>query len=253
MKQKSIFSAKNILIAFFSLMALSVTITTIVLLNQKEDAKDTRTSITGLPDNIPKNIKGLIEAGLYDTIALNIPSEETPPKTGAIIRNDTLSTDYDKDTDIYYGDFITDIESVKQSFSIHYEWSKNDKNPYISGYPVEITCVDKSNRIYNTSSCSDAFHQADPEIDNFASEYLPYTSKTDNGIDYSIVKDYPDRDPVITVISYTCEGSDNATKVKNAAVSWLKTKDDKLDLNTIEYKYYCDGMMDNFPPLIKVN
>ncbi len=253
MNKSKLFSLKTIIIAVILFMLIIITVVIVNLLNPNDGgAKKTRTDIAGLPSNIPSDISALIKAGLYDAIALNLSENETPPKTGAIIRSGTLEDGYDKDTDLYYGDFITDIESVKQSFSIHYEWTTNKNNQYISGYPVTVLCVEQSERKYNTTSCSDEFHQADPVIDSFADKYLPFSSKTTSGIDFNIFKDYPDREPVITVVSYTCEGSNEATEVKTAAENWLKQKIGKdIDLSSISYKNYCNGMMNNFPPVVK--
>ena len=252
MKANKIFNFRNIVIAIGALL-IGIAILVIISLNQDDGIKKTRTTIAGLPNDIPANTKGLIEAGLYDVIALNISNDEIPPESGAVIRNSTLETNYDDETDIYYGSFITDISSVKQSFTVHYEWSKNSQNLYLSGYPVEITCVDKADRIYETTYCSDAFHESDPAVDDFANEYLPYMGQTESGVDYSIIKDYQDRNPTITVVSYTCEGSDDANAVKKDAKAWLIANNNNLDLDTVEFKNYCDGMMSNFPALRKVN
>lgn len=254
MNQSKVFNTRNIIIVIIAIMLLIGGII-IALLNNQDDsgAKKTRTDITGLPTTIPKDTSALIKAGLYDAIALNLPEDETPPTSGAIIRNNTLEEWYDEKTNINYGNFITDIESVGQSFSVHYEWTDDKNNAYMSGYPVVITCAQESDRIYNVTSCSDSYHRADPFIDDFAKKYLPYVTRTESGIDYNIIKDYLDTEPVIAVISYTCEGTKQANEVKKSSEAWLKSIDSEIDSSKIIQKNYCDGMMNNFPPVVKIN
>ena len=256
MNKSKLFSIKNIIIIIVIIMALIAGILIVFLINQNDNsggAKKTRTSITGLPTDIPKDISSLIEAGLYDTIALNLPDDETPPKSGAIIREGSLQESFDESENLHYGDFITDIDSIKQSFSIYYEWTNDKNNAYMSGYPVIITCVERTERIYNTTSCIDAYHQADPVIDSFAEKYLPRVTKTATGIDYNIIKDYSDTKPVIAVVSYTCKGDKNAEEVKNDSETWIKSTDTKINSSDIIQKNYCDGMMNDFPPVVKIN
>ena len=252
MKKTKLFNIRNIIIAIFTIMILMAGIIIASLLNQDDGgANKNRTNITGLPTSIPNDISAFIKAGLYNAIALNLPEDETPPSSGAIIREGSFQEEYNESTDLHIGDFITDVESVEQSFSIHYEWTDDKNNSYMSGYPVMVTCVEKSERIYNTTTCVDAYHSADPSIDDFADKYLPYFSQTETGIDYNIIKDYSDTEPIIAIVSYTCEGSKDAEAVKKSSEAWLKSTGVTLDSSKIIQKNYCDGMMDNFPALVK--
>lgn len=251
-KVKKLFTIRNIIIAIIAIMIIMAGIATILLLNQNDGgAKKTRTSISGLPTDIPSDTSALIQAGLYDAISLNLPQNETPPKSGATIRSGTLETGFNERTNIHYGDFITDIESVQQSFSVHYEWTDDKNNSHMTGYPVMITCVEKSERIYDTTYCADAYHQINKVIDDFANSYLPYRAKTKNGIDYNIIKDYVDTKPVIAIISYTCKDTAEALEVEESAESWLESKENNIDSSDIIYKNYCNGMIDTFPALKK--
>lgn len=254
MRRLKTINTKNLLVIIIAsiILIVGLAITFLFFSNDDGGAKKTRTNISGLPTDLPNDTSALIKAGLYDAIALNIPDNETPPTSGAIVRSGSLEEGYDEDTNLHYGNFITDLESLKLSFSIHYEWTNDKNNAYMSGYPVVITCVEKNEDIYNMPSCSDSYHQADPLIDDFAEKYLPYITQTETGIDYNIIKDYSDTEPIIAVVSYTCEGTDRAKEVKAASEAWIKSTGVKIDSSKILQKNYCDGMMDNFPPVVKI-
>ncbi len=252
MKEKlfKLITLRNLIIASVVLLLIIGSVFFFSRYFQDDGIDKDQTEISGFPEGVPDGLKRLTFAALYDAIELNIPSSETPPTSGAVIRENTLETGYNDVTNIFYGKFIIDIAAVKQSFSVRYEWSNNSENTYLSGYPVEIICVERDQRIYDTSSCNDMFHDANQIIDDFAYDYLPYTDTVD-GIDFSIIKDYLTRDPEITVVSYTCEGSADAEKVKKAADSWIRAKSDLINPEDIRYKNYCDGMMDTFPALVE--
>ena len=68
----------------------------------------------------------IIKNNLYEQISRNIyPSSYDKVKniSDAIVRNDSFTQEYNKDSKIYSVEFIVDIESVKQSYLVNYQWS----------------------------------------------------------------------------------------------------------------------------------
>lgn len=231
--------------SIFSIPILMLIIIIIIVFSQNDGIQKERTIITNLPKNIPAQLQKIIGATLYNTLKLNITDNKKTPESGAIMRDNSLEEGYNDETQVYYGDFITDIEDMKLSFNVHYEWSDESDNTFVSSTPVTILCVDKEHKIYDTL-CTDMYHRPNSVIDNFANGLLPYTAKTPSGIDYNIIVEYLDGEPFISVPSYTCYGSKEAEEVKNSATEWILSQSSEINLDEIIYRNYCDGIMSEF-------
>ncbi len=104
-------------------------------------------------NNVPQNEKDLIFHQLHTIISNNMAGEI--PTNGALVREDVNEYDYNDKTNVYYGRFVVDIAAVKQSYSVQFEWSPDANSEYLGGYPVMISCVPKSQIIYETFKCND--------------------------------------------------------------------------------------------------
>jgi hypothetical protein len=122
--------------------------------------------------NMPQNQKNRIYNGLYDVVKMNVPEGYEIPDSGAVVRNGTSKQEFNEETNIYTGEFIVDIASIKQSYRVWFEWSPYDKNPYLGGYTVVVTCLPQDLQKYNSWVCKSLFG-AEPEWEN--SYQLEYT------------------------------------------------------------------------------
>lgn len=138
-------------------------------------------------DNLPNLISDMPDKkrhSVYRTLYRMVDQYvETPPLSGGLIRKETLEHHNNGDTS--NGHFIVDIESIRQSYEIHYEWSKKENEQDISSTSVTIDCIsDKSLMIYDDFGCKpsnqyDSESKVSPYV--FMTSYLPYTEKMSNG------------------------------------------------------------------------
>lgn len=104
--------------------------------------------------DVPQDEKDLIFNQLYVIIYNNSPAETFPPSSGALVREGTAKYEYDENTKVYNGEFIVDIESVKQSYKMRFSWSPKKNNENLDGYPVIATCLPRRLQIYEVKdSC----------------------------------------------------------------------------------------------------
>lgn len=213
----------------------------------EDDIQSERTSIDSIPDAIPEEIRALITASLYNTIKLN---DSTPPDGGAIIRNNTFNSTYDQSTNVHSGNFIVDINSIKQSYKAQFEWSDDKNNSFLSGYQVVITCLSPEDTIiFPDFNCVDIYHKEAITIDTFAEKFLPYTGRTQNyEIRYDILKWYSENgEPLIMVASYACRNQAAMNEVKTESKNWLNSKSTNINQDSIIYSAYCDDESEDYP------
>ncbi len=129
-------------------------------------------NLSSVYTNMPQSQKDSIYSGLYNVVKLNVPEGYEIPESGAVVRNGTSKQEFDEETNIYTGEFIVDIASIKQSYRVWFEWSPYEKNPYLGGYAVVVTCLPQDLQIYNSWTCKNLIG-ADPEWEN--SYQLDYT------------------------------------------------------------------------------
>ena len=99
---------------------------------------------------MPQTEKDMIFSSLYDTAKSSFDGlEEDFPTSGALIREGTASGDNSKKMNS--GDFVVDIDSLKQSYKVQFEWNYEN-----SGGNINVLCVPKKLVIYeNSSECKD--------------------------------------------------------------------------------------------------
>ncbi len=151
-------------IAFIVLVVISV----MNLLRTNPYGNETRIDNIGeFYSGLPQEQKDLIFSELYNVIEMNVAEGAEVPDAGALVRSGTAEYNYDEGTLVYYGNFVVDIEAVRQSYRVQFEWSKKSENKNIGGYPIAIMCLEKDLRIYEDQNCQDAFSG---EIDNLMEE-----------------------------------------------------------------------------------
>ena len=129
-------------------------------------------NLSSVYTNMPQSQKDSIYSGLYNVVKLNVPEGYEIPESGAVVRNGTSKQEFDEETNIYTGEFIVDIASIKQSYRVWFEWSPYGNNPYLGGYAVVVTCLPQDLQIYNSWTCKNLIG-AEPEWEN--SYQLEYT------------------------------------------------------------------------------
>ena len=113
-------------------------------------------NLTGTYKNIPESEQDLIYSELYNIVSNNSEPNAEIPTSGAIIRDDSATSDYDKTNAVHSGSFIVDIPSIEQSYLVQFEWSPSSQSQGLGGYPVVITCLPEDKQIYPTTGfCKD--------------------------------------------------------------------------------------------------
>ena len=126
--------------------------------------------------NLPDDRRDSIFAALYNVIDLNkAEGSEKPDINDAIVRKDSEEQSYDSDNDIYTGNLIVDVKSIKQSYYIQYSYSANPDNAEVGGYPVTATCLPVDKLIYGDFKCKDALQQESAGVDPIT-QYLPQST-----------------------------------------------------------------------------
>ena len=103
----------------------------------------------------------IIKNNLYEQVSRNIyPSSYDKVKniSDAIVRNDSFTQEYNKDSKIYSVEFIVDIESVKQSYLVNYQWSDDSISNIesdIDQYGNLVSCLPVDQLIYDDFNCQD--------------------------------------------------------------------------------------------------
>lgn len=104
---------------------------------------------------VEQDEKDLIFYQLHSVIAENVGEGVEVPKNGALVREGTVEYEYNEDAAVYYGKFVVDIAEVEQSYRVQFEWSPVGNGQNLGGYPVLVSCLPKSLRIYEGDKCVD--------------------------------------------------------------------------------------------------
>ena len=185
--------------------------------------------------NVPQKTQDSIYNTLYNIVSINTDDKATIPKNGALIRDNEHKENFDKKTNVHSGEFIVDIESIKQSYSISFYWSDKEDSRYISGYTTTASCLSENLNIYDFNTCVDG----NTSYNNLITKYpliqvLPinveyfsdnYTSYTKYSITYSVSNDKV----IINISDYS--GGSHEKALKSISDRGYNLKD-----YTIEYK-----------------
>ena len=176
------------------------------------------TNFSSLSPALPTDEKNKISAQLYSIVDDNYNNPINSSITGAI-RESSISTSYDQLTNMNYGNFLVDLETIEQSYFVQYEWSSSSKNPNFSGYNILILCPKSDQLLYPAFPCTDSLSETKTNLTWENSYQLDYTfgvmtsSKIRSALQPFILDNSPTPNPVATVAETsmsTLSKSDNS-------------------------------------------
>lgn len=136
--------------------------------------------------NLPNDYKNLFSAMLFEAVKVNLPDVKPGDINGGTIREGSDTQQEVTTGRQYAGSFIVDIESVKQSYRVQYEYSSNPGDGFSSGYPLLVSCLEKDELIYGDFNCKDKQTENSQETDPIIG-ILPYVT-----LDYELRAIYDD-------------------------------------------------------------
>lgn len=197
--------------------------------------------------NVSTTMRSSVEATLYNVAKKNVSNEIDLLKVDdAFIRDNSDKQDYDKPTDVYTGNFIVDIESVKQSYFVQYTYVKDKDNEEGLTNRVVISCVKEKDLKYGAFECTDFVEEQATQNDVII-QHLPFSN-----FSFRIAADTTaGEDNLILKVELRIPGSDLkgdlASKqsavalYKNEVAIWLKSKNLEPSDYTYEYNYTDNG------------
>lgn len=162
--------------------------------------------------DLPQGQRSSINNAIYLAVKLNLVVGEKMTHSTASIREGSVTSSYNTDSDVHSGTFIVDLKEIRQSYFATYDWSENKDNPNTAGYPTRVLCLsDEKSIIYKDFVCKDGSEES-----SLALEYqLPYADI--NG-PFEIFYMYKQR-------GNTVVGIDNSTPDgRKKALTWLRSK-----------------------------
>ena len=174
-----------------------------------------------------------IENSLYNVTALNNEKVDTN-KTTAIVRADSFTYKHNDSTNMNSATFIADIESLRQSYRVNYEWSdKNSELITMSEFGTISMCLNKDELIYEDFNCQDTQTiQAgtnDPIV-----KLLPHTVKREYSVYY--IKDYEGGISQIHIDIYACIDT-QADPIEKEAHAWVNENIPNIENYKVEVSY----------------
>jgi hypothetical protein len=196
--------------------------------------------------NLSPDMKDSMESYLYTVVKGN--TDEGYDVSGikdAFIRESSDSQNYNPQTDIYSGEFIIDIASIKQSYRAQYSYSNNQDNVNIGGNPVVISCLPEDQLKYGKFDCKDLVSDQASKGDVIL-QYLPYQNFT-----FKISPDKTQGDTLVLNTTLTIPDSDLRGDVatnqqvvamyKKEVTDWIASKGENPSDYTIVYNYDDNG------------
>ena len=182
-------------------------------------------------------------AALYRIVQSNLSDDASVPKSGAIIREGTADIVYNEITDVHSGSFIVDIEEIRQSYKIQYEWSSNETNPNLSGYPMLASCLDQHLVIYKEFKCKDMFSADNLNPYDAMSLRLPHHGETPSGVAvYLQLRKYLSGERYLEVNVNSCGNQGVLEQAKQYAMDWVQLFGLDAEKDVIfEVRDLCDG------------
>lgn len=226
------------LVAFFFVSVALIILAVVWRGNQAPDNQIVIENYTTYVKNIGSSERGSIQENLFTTVNMNLEKPlETGKKTRAIIRDG--SYEQSLEDGIYTTNFIVDVESLKQSFSVINRYATKGSGVTGLDYTARILCLSKSKLIYDDFSCRDVVSsESGLSVSDPLLQYLPYST-----LDYnvsSVVKD----EKLVVVVSILLSEADYRTGVDAAITQrkaeikkWFEKNGLSVDDYTFEYKY----------------
>lgn len=174
--------------------------------------------------NLPADRRNALNSSLYIITKNNLKTDDINIKD-ASIREDSVEYNYDKSTNINSGSFIVDMQSVKQSYFMTYEWSSDANNANFSGYTATSACLPASDLIYGAFDCIDGFanSKSNAESDPILI-HLPYST-----FNYTVTADINANNKAdlnVNMVLYTSDTRDgnrdnSINKYKTEITNWI--------------------------------
>lgn len=209
------------------------------LSQQQENDPVTIKGLDSSVKNLSEESREEILAMLHNTIQLNV-EEGYPVSTikditireGSVVQEEIVAGRQ------YSGDFIVDIESIKQSYRIQFSYSLNEGTSFTGGYPVVVNCLPEEELIYGPFNCIDItsreFEGQDPVL-----SFTPYNSlnfevrsiQNEEGVVSLFVTFLP------TDTDYRLGINEAISRYKNEFLTWMRTNGLNPDSYLITYSH----------------
>lgn len=209
--------------------------------------------------NVSTTMRSGVEATLYNVVKKNVSKDTNLLKVDdAYIRDDSNKQDYNKPSDIYTGNFIVDIESIKQSYYVQYTYVKGEDSSEGLTTRVVISCVEDKDLKYGAFKCADFVEEQAGKNDSII-QYLPFSNfsfyiaaDTTAGEDNLILK-VELRIPQSDLKGGLAADQAAVSLYKNEVTTWLKSKNLNPTDYTFEYNYTDNGEFIEPPHLDKLS
>ncbi len=200
--------------------------------------------------NVSSDMRDATESYLYKIVKENKESSfDATTVNDARIRENSDSQDFSQTENVYSGEFIVDMESIRQSYRVQYSYSSNEDNATVGGNPVVISCLDDDQLKYGAFDCKD-FVSAQSASNDVILQYLPFQN-----FSYKITPDSTQGDTLVLKVRLTIPDSDlkgdAASRLsvidmyKQEVIDWIRSKKADPSDYTITYNYDAAG---NFIP-----
>lgn len=239
---------KTYLLVFISIIIIITAIIVFFIIhNQLHDQKISIENIDKYVKNMPDSKKQEIYGTIYMAAQTNSDLDEVTLSTAtAVIREKTFSETYNKYDKVYSGDFVVDIDSIKQTYHIYYDWSPNKTSEQLiaGSYGTSANCPTKNEMIYDFYKCKNPYTDEIYRAYDYLTMLLPYTGTLKDNTSYTaspVEYYYGSEEPFIRVSIDACGNNKKITEGVEAFKNYLKS----YNLNPEDYniisKNTCDG------------
>ena len=226
-----------IIFAVFEALFLFFVIITIQNLTSKDNQYGEATSINNLSSihGLPSNTSEKITAMLYNMISSNNKDLSSLPNSNAVIRENSLTENYDEKSTLHHGDFIVDIAELKQSYQVQYSWYDKKQQNTTDSYEVLVTCLPEDKLIYEPFNCKDIVSEENQGV----VAYFPYyvADEKKNTLYYARVN--ADNIYVIDAVAFSCNKSTTEAYHQKLREYFNTIPEDYLKKYTINYSSIC--------------
>lgn len=195
--------------------------------------------------NLPSDMRDAMESHLYTIVVKNVDkSVDAAAIKDAYIRENSDTQSYSQRTTVFDGEFIVDMESIKQSYRVQYSYSQENTID-VGGNQVVITCLPEEELKYGPFPCTDLVSEQSSDNDVLL-QYLPYEN-----FSFKLSPDATQGDELVLVatldipqIDLTGSAESNAQVValyKKEVTDWIKSKGVNPTKYEIQYNYDAAG------------
>lgn len=191
--------------------------------------------------NLPSDMRDSMESYLYNVVTMNVDDSVNASKIkDAYIRDKSNTQELNRQTSVYDGKFIVDIESIKQSYLVQYSYSERNTID-VGGNPVVVSCLPEDQLIYGPFECTDLVSSQTTENDVLL-QYLPYEN-----FSFKILPDATQGEDLVLVVTLDISQADlkgnaqskaqTVAMYKKQVTDWIKSKGADPSKYTFQYNY----------------